>query len=198
MIKRYAKKKLQFELWCGTFSWTSRNNCASQSTHQSNLRNHFGKLWIVDLKYKEFEGPPWVSVVSRYVQQTLETMHYSAINLSTHGCFNWLSRKKGPIGSSWDGKGFWGGFLLRLEAHLFKHAQIALSIRWILRRLLFLYLFYLVLLFVLFFIFFLFLFRSLQKPVSSRPHAKQIHARVLSCVNILVRLGWEGWLIFHI
>ena len=95
-----------------------------------NLRNHFGKLWIVTMKYKGFESPPCVCVVSWYVQLMLlwagDTTHCSARGLSIHMCSNWLLREKGPS----DGKGFSDGFLFwHQEAHLFRNVWIVLPIR---------------------------------------------------------------------
>ena len=83
----------------GMFSWTSRNNHPSQSRYYRNLRNHFGKLWIVSIRYKGFEGTPCVSVASQYVQMMLlqerVITQCSAKGLGRHICSNWLLREKG-------------------------------------------------------------------------------------------------------
>ena len=85
------------------------------------------------MKYKGFEGPPYVSVVSWHVQlmtlQAGDTTRCTMRGLSRHMCFNWLSRKEKVVRLSLGSKVFCGRFLYwHKEAHLFRHAWIVLPV----------------------------------------------------------------------
>ena len=128
-------------LWCGMFSWTSKNCHASWSRHLRNLRNQFfanckssvssiGGLTVIFASC-EFEGPPCVSVFSQHFQLTLlqagDTMCCSTRGLSRNNCFNWVLGEKGDICSVKACQGNWERVSLWCqEVHLFRHVWIVL------------------------------------------------------------------------
>ena len=75
-------------------------NCESSAWREV-VANCVSSAWRIIVANCEFDGPEFVSMISRYVQLTLlraeDTTHCSAKRLSRQLHSKWLSREKGGV-----------------------------------------------------------------------------------------------------